>query len=286
VKKKIVLGSAQFGLDYGINNKKGKVLSSEVFKILNYANANGVSFIDTAYGYGDSEKVLGSILSSKKLFFDVVSKLPSCLADDVYKYFNISLQNLQINSIYGYLIHDFNSFLKNLGIWHKLVELKNKKKIGKIGFSLYYPRELEYLLEKNYCFDIVQIPFNIFDQRFLPYLSLLKSKDVEVHVRSVFLQGLVFKNIKELEGIFFKHRRKLSKLREYANDLNVSVSSICLNFVLLHHFVDRVVIGVDSLNNLKENFGALRVIEQIKKNYGGLVLLKEDDENFILPINW
>jgi len=74
VDNKIVLGSAQFGLDYGINNKKGKPLSSEILNILNYARKKGISVIDTAYQYGDSEKILGDILSLKNFFFNIISK--------------------------------------------------------------------------------------------------------------------------------------------------------------------------------------------------------------------
>lgn len=110
---KLVLGTAQFGLDYGINNKRGKLSKKEVFKILTYAKKNEIETLDTAYGYGDSEKIIGEFIKKNKICFKIISKLPKCNSKTVEYIFLKSLAKLSQDKIYGYLIHDFESFLKN-----------------------------------------------------------------------------------------------------------------------------------------------------------------------------
>lgn len=183
---KIILGTAQFGLDYGVNNKKGRILKKEVFEILNYAWKNKVRILDTALTYGESEKIIGKFIKKKRVPFKIISKLPKANSKTAGGFFSESLARLGQDKIYGYLVHNFKSFLKNNLIWDTLEKLKAKGRIKKIGFSLYYPQELKYLLKHNFNFDIVQFPYNIFDQRFAPHLSLLKKRNIEIHVRSVF----------------------------------------------------------------------------------------------------
>ncbi|MBW2993081.1 aldo/keto reductase, partial [Candidatus Woesearchaeota archaeon] len=190
------------------------------------------------------------------------------------------------DKLYGYLIHDFKTFKEHEGMLGVLKQLKGEGKIEKIGFSLYSPIELKYLLQNNISFDVVQVPYSIFDQRFSRYFSLLKEKGVEVHIRSVFLQGLVFKNPDKLEGRFAKVKNKLLKLRNLSDRLNIPISSLCINFALLNEYVDKVIIGVDSLNNLKENIPSMRDKLRIKEIYSNLKNLEETDENIILPVNW
>jgi Predicted oxidoreductases (related to aryl-alcohol dehydrogenases) len=182
--KKLCLGTAQFGLDYGINNSRGKIPENEVFEILDYALDNGIEFIDSAYNYGDSEKVIGKFIkgSSKGKKLKIISKLPP--SNNVYEIVEETLNNLCVKKIYGYLVHNFKFFLENPKIWEKLLKLKNKGKTEKIGFSLYYPEEY-YKLEK-FEVDVLQIPYNIFDQRFSNLLPEFKEKALK------FMRGLCF----------------------------------------------------------------------------------------------
>jgi len=282
---KISLGTAQFGINYGINNKRGKIPREEVFDILSEAIEFGIDTIDTAYDYGGSEKVIGDFLKSTRYKFKVVSKLPKCKYDKVKEIFESSLNNLGLYMTYGYLIHSFENYKNDKRIWNELEKLKKVGKIKKIGFSLYYPQELEYLLGHKVYFDMVQVPYSVFDQRFEPYFAELKQRNIEVHVRSVFLQGLVFKKLDELESRFLGIKPKLVFLYDLSKELNLPISVICLGFVLLND-VDKVVIGVDSKENLIENIAKLKYISRISRIYERLKELKEDDENIILPINW
>ncbi len=277
-KMKLALGTVQFGLDYGINNKKGKVSKEEVFKILDYAIQNHIDILDTAYNYGESEQVIGEFMQKKK--FKIISKLTKD------EQFDESLKRLNCSEVYGCLIHDFNLFLENPKVWENLDKMKKEGRVKKIGFSLYHPKEAEYLLEKGIQFDIVQVPFSVFDQRFSEVISLLKKKGIEIYARSIFLQGLVFKDPEKLEGNFVKIKDKILKLKSIADDLKIPLSTLCINFAVLNKDIDRIVIGVDSLENLQENIKAINEEAEVKEVYEELLNLKIDDEKVIVPVNW
>jgi aryl-alcohol dehydrogenase-like predicted oxidoreductase len=164
------------------------------------------------------------------------------------------------------------------------LRLKHTGKVEKIGFSLYYPEE--YYKIKNLEIDILQIPYSIFDQRFCKTFEELKEKKIEIHARSVFLQGLVFKKPEELEGRFSKLKDKLSYINSLSKELGIPLNAIFLNFVLENENVDKVVIGVDRLENLKENIDSLSFQNIVKQLHQRLVELKETDEDIILPIRW
>lgn len=282
---KLALGSAQFGMEYGINNLEGKIPEKEVKNILEFASKSGIDTIDTAYSYGDSERVIGNIISEEKLDFKIVSKFPSS-NENLTDIFNKTLSRLSIDKIYGYLFHSFSSFIENKKNFETLKVLKKEGKIEKIGFSLYYPNELEYLLSTNIDFNIIQVPYSIFDQRFSRYFEQLKYKQIEIHTRSVFLQGLVFKNPDDFKGNFKNIIPKLKAIKNIAHDLNINVSDVFLNFAILNPYIDKVVIGVDNIENLMSNIMSLKNIEKVNAAYQNLICLYEEDESIILPFKW
>jgi len=283
---KIVLGTVQFGLDYGINNKKGQIPEKEVFEILHEAIKSGINILDTAYVYGNSEQVIGNFIKKHENPFRIISKLPECNPEDVVTIFKSSLERLAVNRLYGYMFHSFQHYIGNPEMWDILDQLKSEGKVEKIGLSLYYPSELEYIVKNNLKFDIVQVPYNIFDRRFEQYFSSLKQMGVEIFVRSAFLQGLVFKKPSELDSSFSKIRNKLVTLHLLATKLNIPTAAICLNFIILNELVDRVVVGVDNTENLKEIVSSSVYYTDVKNMLQELDLLREDDENMILPTNW
>lgn len=283
---KLALGTAQFGLDYGINNQRGKIPESEIFKILNYAWKNKIKVLDTAFAYGESERIIGRFIKKTRFSFRIISKLPKCNSKQVEELFQESFERIGQNQIYGYLLHDFDSFLKDKAIWNILLSLKAESKIKKIGFSLYYPKQLKYLLKKRIRFDMVQVPYSFFDQRFNKYFPLLKKRKIEIHVRTIFLQGLIFKDLDKLKGRFLKLKDKLVFLRTLAKNNYLSLSALAINFVLLDKNIDKIIIGVDSLKNFKENIRSIKDINIVKRFYPLLLNLQEGDEDIVLPINW
>jgi aryl-alcohol dehydrogenase-like predicted oxidoreductase len=278
---RFALGTAQFGMDYGINNKRGRIPDSEVYDLLRYASSQGIDTLDTANGYGDSETVIGTFSKGGGGPFNIISKYG--MNNDIEEAVNLSLHRLGLKSIYGYLAHDFKFFSTILKV---LSDLKSKGKIKKIGVSVYYPQEIESLWEQDIQIDLVQLPFSVFDQRFLSMLPKLKEKNIEVHARSIFLQGLVFKNANDLQGNFLAIKEKLASLSALANQIDIPLAGLCINFVLLNQYIDKVIIGVDGLDNLKENLEMVRFQEKVKSIYPQLSGLAETNENLILPFNW
>ena len=283
---KLALGTAQFGFDYGINNLRGKVPPKEVEAILDQARVAGIDMLDTAAAYGESEAIIGDYLKRSKSTFNVISKLPKCLASEIDEFILKSLELLGLKQIYGCLVHDFASFMTDCSIWKSLQGFQAAGKIKKIGFSLYYPKELDYLLEKGIRFDLVQVPYNLFDQRFEGYFNDLQKRDVEVHIRSVFLQGLVFKKLEDLAPEFSSFENKLRRLHQLSAEHSLSVVNLCLNFCMTNKNIDRAVIGVDSLDNFIEIIKAAKETEKVKLLYRELEELKEDNENLLIPSNW
>jgi aryl-alcohol dehydrogenase-like predicted oxidoreductase len=283
---RLALGTAQFGLDYGINNVRGKVPKDEAFNILDIALNGGIDTIDTAVSYGNSQEVIGEYLKERGKKFKVISKLSADSKEEVRRVVHDSLKALGLDNIYGYLLHDFSQYLRFPKIWGALEELKSKGKIKKMGFSLYHPRDLDRLLNADIKFDLIQVPYSVFDQRFAPYFGRLKKNNVEIHARSVYLQGLVFKRPDQLSGDFLGIKSKLRSLAELSAEAGVSIASLCLNFAVLDKNIDKIVAGVDSAANISEILGALNETDRVKGIYHKLSFLREDDEKIILPFNW
>lgn len=284
---KIALGTAQFGMDYGINNSSGKVKTVEVFNILDEALKVGIDTIDTAYSYGDSESIIGNYASAGRNNLKIISKQPKCYCAEIEKLVGESLKRLGVQTLYGYLVHSFESYRQDEAVWTELEKLKAKGRVAKIGFSLYSPFELEYILKRGLTVDIIQIPFSVFDQRFSPYLSEMKKRNIDVYARSVFLQGLVFKRSGELDGYFVKITDKLEALNSLAAKLGLSVASLCVNFVTANEFVCKAVVGVDSLENLLEIIRASIDSPCLSGDaVHDISNLSINDDSILLPFNW
>ena len=277
---KLAIGTVQFGLDYGINNKTGKVSKEEVFQILYFALKNKIDTLDTAYSYGNSEEVLGSFSNINS--FKTVSKFTSI--KEVENQLKESLKRLNTSSIYGYISHSFNDIKENLDYWNKVLELKEKGLIQKVGFSLYNPEELEFLFEKEIKFDLLQVPYSILDRRFEKYFPTLKEKNIEVHTRSVFLQGLIFMDLNKLPKYFFPVKKILEKFNKVCKNNNIPKNHLALFFVLKNKYIDKVVIGVDSFQQLKENINInLKKLSKLNTNFDEFIY---NDENILLPYKW
>ena len=282
----LALGTAQFGMKYGVNNKKGKISKEEAFLILDTAIKNGINTIDTAYQYGESEEVIGEYIKKCGANFNIISKLPDHERNNPDYFINSSLKRLYIKEIYAVLIHNFSSFKKKPSIWDSLLDLKRKGKIRKIGFSLYYPIELDYLVKNKVRFDVVQVPFSIFDRRFEKYFPILKEKNIEIQVRSIFLQGLNFTDPKRLPANFDSLRGNLIALKKFSFKSKIPLVAIFLNFVFLNELINKIIVGVDNQNNLVEIIESLDYRNKILEHRGLLTSMRIDDEKVIIPMNW
>jgi aryl-alcohol dehydrogenase-like predicted oxidoreductase len=283
---KICLGSAQFGLDYGINNIHGKVALNEVINILNYACQNNITMIDTAYAYGDSEFVLGKSPSKIKEKFQIITKYPAKQMLSPSVWIETSLKRLKVKNVYGYLFHNYSIFQEHPEYVEDLLKIKECGKTAKIGFSLYYPAEAEFILQNNIPCDIVQVPYNIFDQRFEKIFPDLKARGIEIHIRSVFLQGLFFINPDELDKYFISIQHSLRELYKFAEENKINIAALCMGFAEANGNIDKIVIGVDSLDNLQINICTYNKLSDSSIDYQQVKSFAVLDEHIILPFNW
>ena len=252
---KLVLGTVQFGLQYGVNSA-GRPSEDAVKGILSEAAKGGIATLDTSSAYGNSEEILGECITPNESF-NIVSKYPQGEIP-VKEMFEGSLKRLRRDNLYGYLLHHFEVYEENPKIWNDFVALKESGKVSKIGFSLYWPQELEFILNNGSPFDIIQVPFNIFDKKFLPYMKELHEKGVEIHVRSTFLQGLFFKDRTTLPEKLQPMKKYLLQLDEFSKKSGLSISEIALNFNLQNPYIDGVLIGVDNVEQLQMNLNSVK----------------------------
>ncbi|MCB0629658.1 MAG: aldo/keto reductase [Saprospiraceae bacterium] len=276
---KLALGTVQFGLDYGISNEHGKVTTVEVGKILETAAKYGMDILDTASAYGSSEAALGTFDLSA---FKVVSKFiimqeKTTLRNELSR----SLSALRLPRLYAYIAHRARDLLIHPNLYTELKELREEGLVGKIGYSIYLPNELEALLEKDMVPDLVQVPYNILDRRFERYFSKLKNLGVEVHTRSTFLQGLFFLSAGKLDPYFSSVEALLSDLAGQFPDQKERARFL-ISFCAENPYIDKIVLGVVSAKQLLQN---LEPFDDQKAQY-----LKERtykvDEGVLLPYNW
>ena len=283
------IGSAQFGMDYGIVNHSGQTSLSEVKKIIETAKYEGIRLIDTAANYGKSEEILGSQDIS---LFDIVSKIPTFPRDfeeTSFKQWSLeqvskSLANLNIDCLYGLLFHDTQLLLSSHGVkaFDALNELKRAGLTNKIGISVYNPDELEYILDRFH-FDIVQLPLNIVDRRFvdLNWLDRLKNLNIEIHTRSVFLQGLLLQDFEEIPLKFMKWNDLWKNWTSWVIQNSYSHIHACLSYPLSFDEVDKVIVGVENVRQMNE------IIKYVKsKRISVIPDFSIEDESLLNPSLW
>lgn len=254
---KLALGTAQIGLDYGVSNKTGKVARAEAETMVSYARKAGIMMLDTAVGYGDSEAKLGAIGVEG---FDVVSKLPAVPDDcgDIAEWMDQvvrrSLESLRIDRLYGLLLHRPGQLLQAQGaeIYAGLIALKAAGLVHKTGASIYAPSQLD-TLYALYPLELVQTPFNLFDNRIVEsgWLKRLKADGAEVHVRSIFLQGLLLLPPEERPEKFRRWAPHLARYDAWLATHDRTPLEACVSYALSVPEIDRVVVGVDSAAQLR-----------------------------------
>lgn len=284
---KIALGTAQFGMHYGIGNEAGQVSRVVARSMLAYAKSNGVDILDTAISYGDSENSLGEAGVAE---FKIVSKLPPAphQCKDVNAWVQqqvvMSLERLRVTTIYGLLLHRPDQLLEWDGpkLYGALRNVQAAGLVQKIGISIQNTNQLNNLIP-SYSFDLVQGPLNLIDRRLhvSGWLKRLKDSGVEVHTRSVFLQGLLLMKQSAIPPRFAIWTQLLDGWHKWLTTSNESAVQTCLAYPLSIAEVDRVVVGADSLNHLMQILSAGR-----SGGFHNFPDLQCEDENLINPALW
>jgi aryl-alcohol dehydrogenase-like predicted oxidoreductase len=283
--QRLALGTAQFGLAYGLNNQAGQPSTSDVAAIVAAAQAAGLTLLDTAAAYGNSEARLGELVGDNP-DFQLITKLPAGPPAQVAQHLAESLARLRRSQVYGVLFHAFGPLQAQPDAWQALQAARADGQVARIGVSLYHPHEAEWLLAQGWDLDLVQVPYNVLDQRFAAVLPQLAARGVEVHVRSAFLQGLLLRDPASLPEFFHPLAPKLRHWRTLTAEAGVPLAAAALLFAAGAPGVARVVIGVDSVANLHENLSAARYLAAAESLRPALAELAEPTDTFILPYAW
>lgn len=270
IKKKLIIGTANFGLKYGLSNDYKKLKNSNIKKILNYAKKNNLNFFDTSNMYGDAEEKL-SLLSKNN--FKIITKVKITkknfveIYDEILNQVKNSLKVLRKNKLYAVLIHN-TIYLKNYQLnlaFKSLYKLKKRGLILKIGFSTYGDCKIQNLLGKHKL-DIIQTSINALDQLALKpkLIKLYKKKKVEVHARSIFLQGLLLKkNIKLPLNIKSLWKKNMHKWFDLCMQKKTKPLVMALSIVLNTN-INKIIIGVDSIKQIDEILNS-KLVDYLQK---------------------
>lgn len=255
---KLILGSVQFGLYYGINNNSGIPNDQDLGDILDYAHTNGVFTIDSAEAYGTALERIGQYQSKSHKHFDVISKLTivdgvSSVSSSITR----MIRSLNTDSLAGVLIHDVVQYMSESSLMSVLSEVKREGLVRAIGVSVYTNRQLEHAIQDEQV-DIIQVPYNLLDNQALrgTLLARAKSFGKTLHVRSVFLQGLFFKDPNALPDMLLPLKSALSKIRHISEEFDIPMNVLALGYALRNPSIDGVIVGVDSLQQLQKNIAA------------------------------
>jgi len=283
---KIGLGTVQFGLDYGISNEDGRPNIDEVQRILEMASKEGLDVLDTAAGYGESESVLGQCLRSlPPKTFKIITKFMNCSSEvELRDQFSKSLERLKVGDVYGLLAHRPLELVEFPEIWKGLQKLKTEGLVVKVGYSLNTLEEFQQLENMHETLgypDLVQVPFNYFDNRFVEVMKKLKSKGCEIHSRSAFLQGLFFMSIDKLSSHFDEVKTEIQGLQERFGE---GLSGVLLNYALEKEYIDRVIIGVQNAGQLNQNIAGVKA--SLEENGRLTEFSGKIGEEILVPSNW
>ena len=249
----IVLGTVQFGLDYGISNSSGKTKIDEAFRILSLASEKKITTLDTAFAYGDSLDVIGRFHRETRQFFFINSKFKTDEQISITDQLDRTLEKLQVDCLETYFYHRCED-MDRPDIHQVLKSLKSKKYIQKIGVSIYTNSEFKTAIE-NENIDVIQIPFNLLDNfsKRGALIKLAKHKGKEIQCRSVFLQGLFFMESNAIPAKLKDLIPYVNKLRELAQNMKISVEGMALKYALTQSLIDNVLIGVNTQEQLASN---------------------------------
>jgi aryl-alcohol dehydrogenase-like predicted oxidoreductase len=253
---RIVLGGAQLGLPYGILNGGETLSREEVARILDTAVDHGIDSIDTAIAYGQSESIIGETSQNR---FNIISKLPplpvdiSNVSEWVHSQVQGSLSRLKCTSLDALLLHRPQDLTGAQGaeLYAAIKSLMAEKMIDRFGVSIYSPDDLEGIIG-TFDIHVVQAPLNVFDRRILGVTDQLSALNIEVHVRSIFLQGVLIASPQDRPQRFEPWSEHFALFDEWVRSSGVSAMACCMGFALQQSGIAKLVIGTTSAESLDE----------------------------------
>jgi len=286
--EKLLLGTVQMGLPYGVNNRSGRIPYFESEKILKVAYSSKVRILDSAEAYGDAHSVIGRFHKKNPgMRFKVITKLAEAESpEQVRRKVQEFLKELHVNTLYALMFHSFKEYEGFKNYRSAVTDLKELGIIKRFGVSTYTNSEVESLITDPLV-DLIQLPFNLLDNEHQrgPLLKKASALGKVIHTRSVFLQGLFFMKPGSAHPAAIALREPLEQVRLIAKREKLSLPALALGYCLSKPYIDRVLIGVDSEQQLKEN------VADCSKKISGDILEEIDDiqiinKQFLNPSLW
>ena len=291
---RLVLGTAQLGMPYGIANSTGQPDFETAVAIIKTAWEGGIREFDTAQAYGESEAVLGRALSSLGIANDVriITKLDPKLdphqGQDIKRAVDRSLERLQLPCLFGLMLHR-EEWLDDLdkGLGKTLQALVLDGWVQHLGVSLYTPAMALQALKSDIV-DMIQVPANILDRRFADagVFNLANEKRKQVYIRSVFLQGLLLMKPEDLPVNMGFAKTTLSKIDNLCAQYKYSRQQLALLYIKCKYPQVRIIVGAETLTQLEQNVNIWRNNHISTSEINEFDRLLIGDERIINPSLW
>jgi len=255
MKNKLILGTVQFGISYGINNFIGLPSENTVHAILNKAYTSGITLLDTAAAYGLAENRIGSYHAlNPNQHFVINTKFSKDTSITWLDSLVNSIQSMKIERIDTIMFHSFEAYQNNKSDLKKIYAIGFPVYFKRIGVSLYTNEELEALLEDDLV-TVVQLPFNLLDNQLKrgSIIERLRERKKEIHTRSCFLQGLFFMDEAKIPEKIASVKPFLRELKRIADENKIDMGQLALQYALSKDYIDRVLIGVETIQQLEKN---------------------------------
>jgi aryl-alcohol dehydrogenase-like predicted oxidoreductase len=290
-KKKLILGAAQFSGSYGFDKVQNTLAKREIKKIFKCMKYNNMDFLDTSLEYNNVNKKIRLYKTKKlklitKIKFKndyLENKNEKQIKDIIIKRLFSSKKEINIKHFHSLLIHNFEMLELNnqKKLFDILLQLKKNKELSKIGFSIYDFKKLKITLKK-FKPDIIQCPYNIFDRRLndIGLKKIIRKKKISVHVRSIFLQGLLLLDPVNLPKKFLKWKSKFKKWHDWSKKKDIKKIDAIFSFLKDNKDIDKIIFGVQNFRQLKEVL-SLRIKKTKIPSY-----LTSNDKNLISPNLW
>lgn len=282
---KLILGTVQFGLNYGINNLTGQPSEQEVFSIFDEAYIQGIQFLDTADAYGNAINIIGNYHLRGNNTFKILSKFNCIEKGKLGQSAKESLEKTHIPAFEVYSYHSFSSYSERPYLMDELLLLKQQGLIKKIGISIYTNDELQHVINDDFI-DVIQLPFNLLDNQNIRgnFIDQAKQKEKEIHIRSVYLQGLFFMDTDSLPERLLSLKPYLQSLHDYCKKESITMETLALSYALYNRNIDQVLIGVDTKEQLIKNLNASKDIPHALDFINQQIQVKETE--LLNPVNW
>lgn len=261
----IAFGAVEIGMPYGIgvHSKEDMPDENDAIRLLQAAFDAGINFIDTGRHYGKSENIIGKafrqnrdavVIATKCLHLgDLSEATSSTIRESILNSLHDSLDALQTDFVDIYMMHDSDpKVLQHPDVLETFSKLKAAGTIRATGISTYTPEETRTVIESGN-WDVVQVPFNLLDQRHETLFGLAAKNGVGIVIRSVLMKGLLSNRGRNLHPALSSVEKKIEQLQTFARQMKTSLPALATRFALSFPEVASVLVGLDKFEYLNQS---------------------------------